>query len=65
MANEIKTFSSERFGSIRALALNDDPWFVARDACDALRIATNHLRDSVRWQLLARGRMQVTKVLQD
>lgn len=36
MANEIKTFSSERFGSIRALALNDEPWFVAKDVCNAL-----------------------------
>lgn len=48
MANEIKTFSSERFGSIRALALNDEPWFVAKDVCDALGIATNHLRESGR-----------------
>ena len=36
MANEIKTFSSERFGSIRALALNEEPWFVAKDICNAL-----------------------------
>ena len=48
MANEIKTFSSERFGSIRALALNDETWFVAKDVCDALGIATNHLRESGR-----------------
>ena len=48
MANEIKTFSSERFGSIRALALNDEPWFVAKDVCDAFGIATNHLRESGR-----------------
>lgn len=48
MANEIKTFSSERFGSIRALALNDEPWFMAKDVCDALGIATNHLRESGR-----------------
>lgn len=36
MANEIKTFSSERFGSIRALALNGEPWFVAKDVCASL-----------------------------
>ena len=48
MANEIKTFSSERFGSIRALAINGEPWFVAKDVCDALGIATNHLRESGR-----------------
>lgn len=39
MANEIKTFSSERFGSIRALALNDEPWFVAKDICEALDVS--------------------------
>lgn len=39
MANEIKTFSSERFGSIRALALNDEPWFVAKDICKALDVS--------------------------
>ena len=36
MANEIKVFEDERFGSIRALALNEEPWFVAKDICNAL-----------------------------
>ncbi len=36
MANEIKTFENERFGSIRALSFDGDPWFVAKDVCNAL-----------------------------
>lgn len=47
MANSIQVFNSEDFGSIRAIKIEDEPWFVAKDVCDALGIATNHLRDSL------------------
>lgn len=44
MTNEIKTFSSERFGSIRALALNDEPWFVSKDVLDGLGVDRTAMR---------------------
>ena len=48
-ASSIIPFENEEFGVIRAL--RDDtgePWFVAKDVCDALGIATNHLREDGR-----------------
>ena len=48
MANSIQVFNSEDFGSIRAIKIEDEPWFVAKDVCDALGIATNHLREEGR-----------------
>lgn len=34
--NIIQTFADERFGTVRALAIDGEPWFVAKDVCDAL-----------------------------
>ena len=48
MANEIQAFENAQFGTIRALNMDGEPWFVAKDVCDALGIATNHLRESGR-----------------
>lgn len=44
----VQVFNSEDFGSVRALTINSEPWFVAKDVCDALGIATNHLREEGR-----------------
>lgn len=46
--NSIQVFNSEDFGSVRALTIDSAPWFVAKDVCDALGIATNHLREEGR-----------------
>lgn len=34
----MQKFQSEVFGEIRAISLNGDPWFVAKDVCDVLEI---------------------------
>lgn len=34
--NELQVFSSEDFGSVRTLQVNDEPWFVAKDITDRL-----------------------------
>lgn len=39
MAQNIETFNSPEFGTLRALMVGDDPWFVARDVCDALDLS--------------------------
>lgn len=36
--NEAQTFVSEKFGSIRVMTINNEPWFVAADVCKALEI---------------------------
>lgn len=43
--NDIQKFTNEEFGTIRVADNNGEPWFVAKDVCDALGIATNHLRE--------------------
>lgn len=50
MSEEIvpQVFSNDEFGSIRVMRGEDgEPWFVAKDVCDALGIATNHVRESL------------------
>lgn len=48
-ASSIIPFENEEFGVIRALCDDTgEPWFVAKDVCDALGIATNHLREDGR-----------------
>ena len=32
----IQTYTNDRFGSVRALAVDGEPWFVAKDVCNAL-----------------------------
>ncbi len=41
-------FTSEKFGTIRAMSVSDEPWFVAKDVCNVLGIRTNHLREDGR-----------------
>lgn len=36
--NEIRTFVNEKFGSVRVLEKNNEPWFVAADVCRALGV---------------------------
>lgn len=51
MTNEITTlqFNSNQFGQLRAIQdESGEPWFVAKDVCDALGVATNHLREDGR-----------------
>ena len=43
--NDIQKFTNDEFGTIRIADNNGEPWFVAKDVCDALGIATNHLRE--------------------
>ncbi|MDR3961928.1 MAG: phage antirepressor KilAC domain-containing protein [Eggerthellaceae bacterium] len=45
---DIQVFNNEQFGNVRAMNLNDEPWFVAKDVCDVLGIKTNHLREDGR-----------------
>lgn len=44
----IQVFNNEQFGNVRAMSLNDEPWFVAKDVCDVIGIKTNHLREDGR-----------------
>lgn len=36
--NELKIFSNEKFGTVRTVIKNNEPWFVAADVCKALEI---------------------------
>lgn len=37
--NSLQLFTSEDFGDIRALTIDNEPWFVAKDVCDALGLS--------------------------
>lgn len=37
--NDIQVFSNEKFGQVRTVMQVGEPWFVAKDVCDALDIA--------------------------
>lgn len=41
MTNEIQIFQSDRFGTIRALSVDGEPWFVAKDVCEALGVGNS------------------------
>ena len=41
MENSLQVFTNEDFGSVRVLAIDSEPWFVAKDVCDALGLS-NH-----------------------
>lgn len=36
MANEIKIFENEEFGSVRTMKINGEPWFVGKDVAEIL-----------------------------
>lgn len=45
MDNSIQVFQNDRFGQVRAFrGENGEPWFVAKDVCDALGIRTDTVR---------------------
>lgn len=37
--NSLQVFTNEDFGNIRALTIDSQPWFVAKDVCDALGLS--------------------------
>lgn len=49
MNNEIQTFSSSAFGSVRTVMVDDEPWFVGKDVAEALGYANPQkaIRDHV------------------
>lgn len=53
MNTDLQIFTNEQFGSVRVIDVNGDPWFVAKDVCEALEIdnvamAANRLDDDER-----------------
>ena len=42
--NDIQVFSNEKFGQVRTVIQDGEPWFVAKDVCDALEIRSDTVR---------------------
>lgn len=36
--NKLRVFKNEQFGEIRTMLINNEPWFVAKDVCNALEV---------------------------
>ena len=34
MENKIQVFKNQKFGELRTVVKNGEPWFVAKDVCD-------------------------------
>jgi len=43
MNTDIQIFNNEQFGNVRVIDLGGEPWFVAKDVCEAFN-DTNHIR---------------------
>ena len=41
--NEMQVFSNPEFGDIRTVTVNEEPWFVLKDVCEAFG-ETNYRR---------------------
>ena len=39
MENGIEVFKNEQFGEVRAILINDEPWFVLKDVCVVLSMS--------------------------
>ena len=46
--NELQIFNSEEFGEIRTVTIDNEPWFVAKDVCEALK----HTHPTMAMQML-------------
>lgn len=44
---DMQIFENEQFGAIRAVEIDGEPWFVAKDVCDALGIRSDTVRSIV------------------
>ena len=44
---EIQIFKNDRFGEVRTMVINDEPWFVGKDVAEVLgyRLARDHVED--------------------
>ena len=57
--NNLQIFENERFGRVRTIEQNGEPWFIARDVCECLSIGK--YRDAVsRLEEDERGRLKWT-----
>ena len=43
MDSMIKIFENEKFGKIRTLIINGDPWFILADICKVLEISNSRM----------------------
>lgn len=39
LSDKVQLFHNVKFGNLRIVSLDEEPWFVAADVCDALEIA--------------------------
>lgn len=67
--NELQIFNSSEFGEIRTVVIDNEPWFVAKDVCEALKhtnptVAMQMLEDDERTKL-SLGRAGETNVINE
>ena len=74
MSDKVQVFEHEKFGSIRTLTRDGEPWFVGNDICEALGYAKprNAIKkyvdedDALKWGVIDRlGRNQKTTIINE
>lgn len=71
--NELQTFTNEKFGSVRTVIINDEPYFVGKDVAQILgyKDTTNAMKahvdqdDSRGWQINTPSGVQTMKVINE
>jgi prophage antirepressor-like protein len=46
--NELQIFNSKQFGKIRAVEINNEPWFCLADVCKPLGLQAKHCRERLK-----------------
>jgi len=41
LSNGLQIFENEKFGKVRVVMKDDEPWFVAKDVCDCLELGNS------------------------
>ena len=62
-ANELSVFNHEEFGQVRAMLINDEPWFIGKDVADILGFSNN--RDAISYHVHPddKGLIQTSNIL--
>ncbi len=56
--NELQIFNSQEFGSVRTITIDEEPWFVGKDVCQAFG-DSNHKRSLSRLEDYEKGVTQI------
>lgn len=65
--NEMKVFNNERFGEVRTISINGEPWFVGKDVAEILGYSDTFgaLKNTLTTTTSKTAKIAVLKVTED